>query len=65
MNHWIGNPLPSAEESAQVNTRDVLLERALACVEERGRPINFLGVDFYDQGDLFAVVRELNGLPEE
>lgn len=64
VNHWIGNPLPSASASREVNAREVLLARAQACVEERGRPINFLGVDFYNEGDLFAVVRELNGLPE-
>lgn len=62
VNHWIGNPLPSVEESARVNIEAVLLERARTCAEERGRPVNFLGVDFYDQGDLFAVVDTLNGV---
>lgn len=64
VNHWIGNPLPSASASREVNAREVLLARAQACVEERGRPVNFLGVDFYNEGDLLAVVWELNGLPE-
>lgn len=65
VNHWIGNPLPSAEASADVNAESVLLGRAQACAEERGRPVNFLGVDFYDQGDLFAVVDVLNGVASD
>ena len=62
MNHWIGDPLPSADNSLEANTADVLETRARDCVEAFGRPINFLGVDFYDQGDLFAVVDRLNGV---
>ncbi|HCH66241.1 MAG TPA: hypothetical protein DFR83_25785 [Deltaproteobacteria bacterium] len=64
VNHWIGNPLPNAPVSREVNAEAVLLERARACADERGRPVNFLGVDFYNEGDLFSVVRQLNGLPE-
>lgn len=62
VNHWIGNPLPSEAESAAVNARAVLLDRARSCAEARGRPVNFLGVDFYNVGDLFDVVDTLNGV---
>lgn len=65
MNHWLGDPLPSAENGLEANVTDVLETRALACSESSGRPINFLGVDFYDQGDLFAVVDRLNGVGSE
>ncbi len=45
-----------------INDRDVLLPRAEACAEERGLHPNLLAVDFVSQGDVFAVVDELNGV---
>lgn len=63
VNHWVGTPLPSAEAAAEVNAEAVLGARARACEAEQGRRITFLGVDFYDQGDLFAVVDALNAPP--
>jgi len=62
VNHWLGDPLPSPENGLEVNVAEVLEARARQCAEAFGRPVNFLGVDFYDQGDLFAVVDRLNGL---
>jgi len=64
VNHWLGDPLPSAENGLEANVAEVLETRARACSEAFGRPVNFLGVDFYDQGDLFAVVDRLNGVAE-
>ena len=32
------------------------------CTADAGRAPTFVGVDFYDEGDLFAVVRKANGL---
>ena len=64
VNHWLGDPLPSAENGLEANVAEVLEVRARACSEQWGRPVNFLGVDFYDQGDLFAVVDRLNGVSE-
>ncbi len=62
LNHWIAAvpPLPSA--AAPVNTRDFLVSRARRCWSERGRVPTILAIDFYRTGDLFAAVRELNGL---
>ena len=62
LNHFLGNPLPSPELAAAVNRRDLLLTRARRCATERGRTPNFITVDFHDEGDLMAVVAELNGL---
>jgi hypothetical protein len=62
VNHWIGNPLPDPTASAEVNVAAVLEARARACAERWGRTVNFLGVDFYDRGDLFPVVDRLNGI---
>ena len=39
----------------------MLLTRAERCSEDRGQPVNLVAVDFYESGDLFATVDELNG----
>jgi hypothetical protein len=62
MNHWIENPLPDENLSRMANARDVLLNRARQCQMESGKLPNFVAVSHYAVGDLFAVVRELNGL---
>ena len=61
VNHWLG-PLPAAALAAEANDPAVLEARARQCAEEWGRAVNFLGVDHYDQGDLFGVVDRLNGV---
>lgn len=65
VNHWLSTMFdtPSQPDAKIANGHDVLLGRATKCQQEAGQLPNFLAVDFYDQGDLFAVVRELNGLP--
>ncbi len=65
INHWISSVLdtPSQMDAKIVNVYDVLYERASQCQKEVGQLPNFLAVDFYDRGDLFAAVRALNGLP--
>ena len=44
-----------------VNYDPLFLDRALECEEEGNALPNFVAVDFYDIGDLFAVVDVLNG----
>ncbi len=65
MNHWVSasTGLPAMGEAATANSADVLRARAAECERVAGRLPTFVAVDFYDQGDLFAVVDELNGLP--
>jgi len=64
VNHWLSTDadLPDEGAAATANAYDLLLGRAQACAEQWGHPVNLLGVDFYDQGDLFAVVDVLNGV---
>ena len=63
MNHWIETtPAPKPSMAEQVNAYDALLARAQQCQKERGRLPNIISVDFYDIGDLFRVVRTMNGL---
>lgn len=63
MNHWVGTEvgLPSMDDAKLVNQSDTLLTRAQQCQEESGRLPNFIMVDFYEYGDLFAVVDTMNG----
>jgi len=62
VNHWIDDWRRVPQNSALVNARAVLLPRVRDCQDERGRLPNFVAVDYYDRGDLLAVVDELNGL---
>lgn len=64
MNHWVNTPLdlPSQDNAAEANATDVLLARAQECWRRWSHPPNFVVVDFYEQGDLFAVVDALNSM---
>lgn len=62
VNHWVTDKAREVSNARRVNARDVLLPRLERCRSERGRLPNFVAVDFYDQGDLLAVVDELNRL---
>ncbi len=63
MNHWVNSDidLPSAPDAEVVNAYEFLLARAQECWEFWDHPPNFVVVDFYDRGDLVAVVETLNG----
>lgn len=64
MNHWIeSTPMPKPSNAGIVNAREVLLKRIRAFQRERGGVPNLVAVDFYREGDLIAVVRELNATP--
>jgi uncharacterized membrane protein HdeD (DUF308 family) len=64
LNHWIETaPAPRPSNAEIVNAYDVLYGRANACRRERGMMPTLVAVDFYRTGDLFRVVRTLNGLP--
>jgi hypothetical protein len=63
INHWIETtPMPKPTNAAIVNAYDFLLGRARSCAQERAHLPNVVAVDFYRTGDLFRVVRTLNGL---
>jgi hypothetical protein len=62
VNHWLSTDadLPDAMAAATANAETMLLGRAQQCAAQWEHPVNLLGVDFYDTGDLFAVVDALN-----
>jgi hypothetical protein len=64
LNHWIERPIPTPKDAALLNARDFLLERASRCARERGQIPNIVAVNFYESGDLRAVVDALNGIGE-
>ena len=63
LNHWISRFPPSPEDAATPNSYEVLYGRARQCQDERGRLPNLIAVNFYETGDLFAVVEALNNDP--
>lgn len=60
VNHWVQDPLANPARAAEVNVEAVLLPRAEACGAEAGRKPTFLGVDFYDLGDVRKVAATLS-----
>jgi hypothetical protein len=54
--------MPKPSNAALVNARAELLGRLRRCADERRHLPNIIAVDFYRTGDLFDVVREVNGL---
>lgn len=62
VNHWLGRPLANIAYAGEVNVESVLGKRVTDCTGEVGRPPTFVGVDFYEVGDLLSVVKKANGL---
>jgi len=62
INNWVNtDPAPRPSIAARVNAYATLLARARACQRMRRHLPNLLAVDFYKSGDIFRVVRTLNG----
>lgn len=62
LNHWITFQSPDRVDATVINAYDFLLARAQQCADERGQMPNFIAVNFYSIGDVFAVVDTLNGI---
>lgn len=62
VNHWLAGEygLPSEQEATVANTYETLHSRISQCWNEAGQRPNFVAVDWYHQGDLIEVVRDLN-----
>lgn len=60
LNQFISNPLPFPGNAEIANAGDGLYARAMKCWETTGRTPNFITVDNYQIGDLFAVTAKLN-----
>lgn len=62
LNHFLTRPVGLPELAAQANPGPVILEQVQRCEAESGDRVNAISVDFYDVGDVLAVVDELNGV---
>lgn len=62
VNHWLASFTKLVTSAEQVNAYDVLKPRVEACQQERGLAPTMVSVNWYDRGDLFRVVDELNGV---
>ncbi|MGB0872688.1 MAG: hypothetical protein ACPGWS_03110 [Solirubrobacterales bacterium] len=61
INHWVDTaPNPRPTIAARVNSFAFLKNRVERCQNDRQLLGNLIAVDFYRQGDLFAVVDDLN-----
>lgn len=60
MNHWIDRFPPPLSENRTISDRAKLSERVHSCRRSLGRPPDLIAGDFYERGELIAVVRELN-----
>ncbi len=61
-NHFLTQTTPGPDLAEMVNHNPLLSDRVDECMTASGRLPNFVTVDFYDIGDLFAVVDALNGV---
>ena len=63
INHWVtpSGAAPTVAQARTVNAYDVLLPRVRDCSVQRARFPMIIGVNFYDTGDLMAVVDTMNG----
>jgi hypothetical protein len=62
LNHWLNDFTSRVTDAKKANSAAVLGPQISTCEDERGMTPNYVAVDFYDQGDLFDVVDEANGL---
>ncbi|MEV8019867.1 hypothetical protein AB0O76_26655 [Streptomyces sp. NPDC086554] len=60
LNHFITIDGGSRLDAGTVNTRAAVLDRAHACERQRGRPVNFVAVDYLTIGDARGAVDALN-----
>ncbi len=49
-------------DSARLNAYDALWPYVSRCQQQRGQIPNFVAVDYFNQGNVFAVVNQLNGV---
>jgi hypothetical protein len=61
-NHFLTDTFGIPDQAATMNANPFLIDRARTCMTSRDRLPNFVTVDYYDQGDVFAAVAQLNGL---
>lgn len=57
VNHWVEDPFPDPDLSAQANTLEVLNARMEECMSARGRKPTLLAVNHYTIGDLLNTTK--------
>jgi len=60
LNHWVSLIAPDRRSATTVNAFDFVVDRASRCKAARGQLPNFVAVDFYGIGEVFAAVETLN-----
>lgn len=60
LNHFLTAPFASAALAAEANPTAVLMDHVDRCEAETGQRVDWLAVDFYDEGDVVSVVEMLN-----
>lgn len=60
LNHFVTDAGGSRLDAGEVNAKDFVLDRARSCGAERGRPVNFVAVDFANLGDAQGAVAAIN-----
>jgi hypothetical protein len=64
INYWLTNDYRSLVTDARaINSYDMLSLFVARCRQQPGMLPNYVGVNFYNEGDVFRVVDELNGVP--
>jgi hypothetical protein len=63
LNRWVDRFPPPLTENRRASQRDTLLAYARQCQRRRGLLPSLIAVDYYDEGAIVDVARELNGLP--
>jgi Phosphatidylinositol-specific phospholipase C, X domain len=64
VNHWLSSAvgLPDRNRASSANNSDMLGSRVQQCSETQGRRVNFVGVDFYNLGQVLSIVDQMNGV---
>ena len=62
LNHFLTRPTASTRLADEINHNPFLQKRVDECHKASRRMPNFVTVDFYERGDVIAVVDELNGI---
>lgn len=60
LNHWIDRFPPPLSGNRKILTRRFLTRQIERCEAERRMPASFVAVDYYDQGALIDVARQVN-----
>ncbi|NLU75954.1 hypothetical protein HCC61_25435 [Streptomyces sp. HNM0575] len=60
LNHFITDAGGSRLDAGEVNSKDLVLDRARRCGIQRGHPVNFVAVDFANLGDARGAVAAIN-----